>query len=359
MSQMTPGQIKAALDAGIISLEQAKALRTLYQTSQSDTEIFPEAVDSDTDAAVIGQEDLRFLRSFSDVFIAIGVGIFVLGLSIAARLMGGGISYLLCAGLMWVMAEYFGRKKRAHLPTLITALAFLFFVHGGVSTLVSAAGLGGGVTTALITLLAMFGFYTRIHLPFCMALIALSLLYLFYTVLFRLMPEFAGAHIGLALIVGGAITFSTALYYDTKDLHRTTRFSDNAFWLHLTAAPLLIHGLAVETVRLKSETVFDVIPIVSLSQQDAALVMIAIGVICLIGLAINRRALIVSSLGYGGIALGFLIRGAGLDFGNLIALTFVLLGLAIVFLGSAWHPLRNRLIKILPRWKVFPPPYEA
>ena len=37
MTKMTPGQVRAALDAGIISEEQAKALRTLYQTAQAET----------------------------------------------------------------------------------------------------------------------------------------------------------------------------------------------------------------------------------------------------------------------------------------------------------------------------------
>ena len=80
--------------------------------------------------------------------------------------------------------------------------------------------------------------------------------------------------------------------------------------------------------------------------------------ITLIGLAINRRALIVSSLGYCGIAIAFLVKQTELSIGSTLAITLVLLGAAIVLLGVAWHPVRNQLIRILPDWRVFPPPYE-
>ena len=79
MTDMTPEQITKALEAGIISEAQAKTMRAKAGTAE-------------TDLAQIGNEDeMRFLRSFSDVFIAIGVGIFGFGLSVVASLMGGGL----------------------------------------------------------------------------------------------------------------------------------------------------------------------------------------------------------------------------------------------------------------------------
>jgi len=342
MTDMTPEQITKALEAGIISEAQAKTMRG-------------KAGVADTNLAQIGNEDeMRFLRSFSDVFISIGVGIFAFGLSVFAGLMGGGISFLLAAAAMWLMAEYFGRKKRAHLPTLITALAFLIFIQRGVHVV-----LGGDIITAMITLGAMLLFYWRIRLPFCIALIALAGLYLAAALVNKIAPEFLSAQFGLGLFLSGVIIFAVALAYDMRDKHRTTRFADNAFWLHFLAAPLIIHGLAVQTVSLKKDMLFNLIPSVSLDRGDAVIVMVIVAVITFIGLAINRRALIVSSLGYAAFAMGYLFDGTGMGFGTVVALTFLLLGAAVIFLGAGWHTARNGLLKILPKLPIFPPPFDT
>ena len=346
MTDMTPKQITEALKAGIISESQAEAMRAKHSTA-------------DTNRAQIGNEDeMRFLRSFSDVFIAIGVGIFASGLSVVAGLLGGGISFIGAAAVMWIMAEYFGRKKRAHLPTLITALAFLIFTQRGVHVVLGNMGLGGDIITAIITLGAMLLFYLRIRLPFCIALIALAGLYLAAALVNKIAPEFLTAQFGLGLFLSGLVIFGVALAYDMRDKHRTTRFADNAFWLHFLAAPLIIHGLALQTVALKKDVLFGFVPMVSLNQGDAAIVMVIVAIITFIGLAINRRALIVSSLGYAAFAMGYLFDGTGLGFGTVIALTFLLLGAAIIFLGAGWHSARNALLKILPKWPIFPPAFD-
>jgi len=346
MTDMTPDQITKALDAGIITPSQASAMRAKASTT-------------DNDLAQIGNEDeMRFLRSFSDVFIAIGVGIFGFGLSVVAGLMGGGTSFLLAAAVMWIMAEYFGRKRRAHLPTLITALAFLIFTQRGVQVVLGEIGFGGDIITALITLGAMLLFYLRIRLPFCIALIALAGLYLAAALVNKVAPEFLTSQFGLGLFLSGFIIFCVALAYDLRDKHRTTRFADNAFWLHFLAAPLIIHGLALQTVSLKKDVLFGFVPMVSLDRGDAAIVMIIVAVITLIGLAINRRALIVSSLGYAAFAMGYLFDGTGLGFGSVVAATLLLLGAAIIFLGAGWHTARNGLLTILPDLPIFPPPFD-
>lgn len=351
MTDMTPKQISEALDAGIISEAQAKAMQAKLGVS-------------DKDLAQIGNEDeMRFLRSFSDVFISIGVGIFAFGLSVFAGLMGGGTSFLLAAAVMWLMAEFFGRKKRAHLPTLITALAFLLFTQRGVQTVLGDMGqngsvMGGDIITALITLGAMLLFYLRIRLPFCIALIALAGLYLAAALVGRVAPEFLKSQFGLGLLLSGLVIFIIALLYDMNDKHRTTRFADNAFWLHFLAAPLIIHGLALQTVSLKKDVLFGFVPMVSLDRGDAAIVMVIVAVITFIGLAINRRALIVSSLGYAAFAMGYLFDGTGMGFGTVVAMTFLLLGAAIIFLGAGWHRARNTLLKILPKLPIFPPPFD-
>lgn len=350
MTDMSPEQIAKALEAGIISADQARAMRA---------KLAPDSAIIGAESPSIGNEDdMRFLRSFSDVFIGIGIALFALGLSAMAALMGGGVSFIGAAAVMALIANYFGRKRRAHLPTLISALAFLVFTQRGVGILFAGAGLGGDIITALITLGAMLLFYLRIRLPFCIALIAIAALYLFFSILSQIAPDLLRSQFGFVLLISGIVVFIVALAYDSRDKHRTTRFADNAFWLHFLAAPLIIHGLALQMVSLKKDMLFNLIPIVSLDQGDAAMVIIMVGIITLVGLAINRRALIVSSLGYAAFALGYLFDGTGMAFGTIVAVTFLLLGASIIFLGAGWHVARNNLLKILPKLSVFPPPFD-
>ena len=186
MTDMTLEQIEAALAAGILSPAQAKAMKTKAMKAKvARTDAFGADMPSRKplrDAALIGdEENMRFVRSFSDVFIAIGIGLLCLGIYATIGMFGGGALFLAGAGLIWLMCEYFGRIKRAHLPTLLLAFAFLIFVHTGVAAVLPGQA-SNAVVPALITLGAMLVFYARFRLPFCMALIALSLIILAFAI---------------------------------------------------------------------------------------------------------------------------------------------------------------------------------
>ena len=187
MTDMTPKQIKAALDAGIVTKEQAEAMRLKAKAATPET---PPETSPETMALIGNEEDMRFVRSFSDVFIAMGIGILSLGVFALCGLLGGGAMFFLGAGFMWMMAEYFGRKKRAHLPTLLIALSFLLFVHTGAGAVIS-------VFPAFITLGAMLVFYWRFKLPFSIALIAISLVILIYSFVHKIVP------IGAFMLISG------------------------------------------------------------------------------------------------------------------------------------------------------------
>ena len=343
MSDMTPEQITKALKAGIIDKVQAADMRAKLSA--------PAKKKPSIEPALIGdEENMRFVRSFSDVFISVGIGLLALGMFSTIGIFGGGVGYLVGAGLLWLMCEYFGRKKRAHLPTLLLAFSYLIFVHTGLSAVLD---LGGDLVPALITLLAMLLFYWRFRLPFSVALIALSLIFLAFAVLGKSVPA------GVLMVLSGLALFIVAVIYDMRDTDRKTRFADNAFWLHFTAAPLIIHGIAVHVLKPEVIKIWGIIPMVQLGKTDALFMLAIIGVLALVGLAINRRALLVSSLGYAGFAIGFLMKDTGLGFGSVIALTLLLLGGGIVFLGVGWHGARKLMLTVLPTSgpfaKIFPP----
>jgi len=87
--------------------------------------------------------------------------------------------------------------------------------------------------------------------------------------------------------------------------------------------------------------------------------LVVVIILGIVGLALNRRALLVSSLGYAGFAIMFLFKGSGVGFGTSVTLAFLLLGAAVIFLGAGWHGARNQLIKVLPSWPIFPPAYDV
>ena len=93
--------------------------------------------------------------------------------------------------------------------------------------------------------------------------------------------------------------------FDMSDPQRRTRRTDIAFWLHLLAAPLIVHPLI--TALLQGY------PLETRLTTTSALAILAIflglGVVSLI---IDRRALLVSGLVYAGLAFGTLIRQTAL-----------------------------------------------
>lgn len=340
IKSLTPAQIQAALEAGIINTTQAEVL-TSDKTSPQE-------------AAIGHEENLRFIRSFSDIFITIGLIILGIGLFVINDNIPKG---LITLSLTYGLVEFFGRKKRAHLPTLILTLTFMGLFINTTHKILGSVNIENLFIHAILYLAAISLLYWRIRLPFCIALIALSCLFLVYSAIFSIFPDIATQYAGLLVIIGGAACLNMALRYDIKDPERVLRFSDNAFWLHLIAAPLLVHGLTLSVAWRNNNGSFGFIG--NYPPLLAFLTLSAIGLIILFGLAINRRALIVATISYGIFSLGYILNQTNLKTSTQIAATLIITGAAIVLLGVGWHPLRNQLIKILPKWKIFPPAHNS
>jgi len=140
------------------------------------------------------------------------------------------------------------------------------------------------------------------------------------------------------LFAGGIALFALAMWWDMSDRERMTRRSDVAFWLHLAAAPMIAHaifnGLGVFNGNIDAGTAFGVI---------ALYVLFAI-----VALAIDRRALLVSSLAYVLYAMRALFEQFGAIELN-VALTGLVIGSALLMLSAFWHPIRRALVGNLPQ----------
>ena len=131
--------------------------------------------------------------------------------------------------------------------------------------------------------------------------------------------------------------FLFAMHWDKSDPSRLTRRSDVAFWLHLLAAPMIVHP---------------VFTLLGLNDGHATigegLVVVALYVVlAVIALAIDRRALLVSALAYVLYALSELFKQVGAVELS-VALTALIIGSALLLLSAFWHQARRMVVTRLP-----------
>lgn len=331
-----------------------------------------------------GEEELRFIRNFHDVFLSIGILMFAAGLGIATAILvgpiladaaqagGDGFRRALtivaaAAGadalVMWLMAEFFARGRRLFLPSIVILIAFSIFAFVGAGAAYGAivnldqaffdrldgAGVEGAVRQAseffivvsAATTLAIFAFYAHMKLPFAMGLGAMSLTGVFMAGAYYAWPEKGLDLYQPMQLVSGLFLFLLGVVYDARDPERRTRISDNGFWLHFFAAPLILNSALGLLVGVDS--VMD-------RQTGAAIV--TLGVVfafAFVSLLINRRALLVAGLAYALISAGFLISKIGLSGAWTIAVTLLVLGGVMVLLGGGWHSLRRVIVAPFPK----------
>jgi hypothetical protein len=131
--------------------------------------------------------------------------------------------------------------------------------------------------------------------------------------------------------------FLLAMRWDSSDPRRETRRSDVAFWLHLLAAPMIVHPIFTLLGLTTGEA----------SAGEAAVVILVYIVLGLAALAIDRRALLVSALAYVLYALNSLFR----EYGAVelsVALTALVIGSALLLLSAFWTNARRAVVRPLP-----------
>jgi hypothetical protein len=347
---LSEGDLNAAVGEGIISTDQAR--RLLAFAGQPVAGVYDQLDPRD--------EPFRLLRGFRDVFIAIGVLIFGIGATVMVLQYTSGSMQLvqfagsknnLAAAAGWffvltlvalLLAEWLTRQQRLPLSSLFLTLLFSFWS----GMLISAAlmygllpwleGDGERIEQAAALLfpagafLALVGFYWRYRLPFAMLPIAGALVGLMLAIVWSIDGDWFGDHSRIIVGVLGVLVFAAALAFDMKDPMRVTRFSECGFWLHLLAAPLMVHAV------LAGQT------------ATATAILVLFSALVCIALLIDRRALLVSALSYMAIAIYNLIQDSGLPDDYQFGLTALLLGLMILLLGVGWTAIRRRLVGVLP-----------
>lgn len=335
--------LQSAVAAGAITADSAEALRAHVSTVRQ--------------SPMVDEEQFRLLTGFNDIFVSIAVVILLvavggIGQAITPLLAGPPpFAGLFVAGTAWGLAEFFTRKRRMALPSIILLLAFMGGLFGGLLGLAFLAGIVGSSTgsndvaetlcvavSALVTAGGAWLHWHRFKVPITIAAgtaaAAATITALFLSVVGTANRD---AILGIVFVLGIAI-FAFAMRWDMADRARETRRSDVAFWLHLLAAPMIAHPL------------FTLIGV-----TDGRMVGVAgaLGVIAVyllfavVALAIDRRALLVSALAYVLYALTVLFREFGVVQLN-IALTALIIGSALLTLSAFWTPIRRLVVERLP-----------
>ncbi len=334
--------LETAIEAGIVDRATVERLRDFFARSQR--------------TMLVDEEHFRLITGFNDIFVSIASILLLVALGWLGQAIPLGpatntphpLAGLLVAAVAWRLAVIFTARRRMALPSILLLFAFV----GGIFIAVAATGFAvvgstnlpsvGSTSVALILAVAAlaaaagaYGHWRRFHVPITVAAGAAALVGVALSLL-ATMPV-ARKHLALAAFIGGLCVFALAMRWDMTDPKRETRRADIAFWLHLLAAPLIIHPVFAMMGLFNG----------GVGLAGAAMVVILYVVLGLIALLIDRRALMVSALAYVLYALSMLLQ----EFGALslsVALTALVLGSALLLLSAYWTSVRVSILSALP-----------
>lgn len=329
----TEEDIASAIEAGIFTEETASAFRDHV------------AKDKKRQTPVDG-ERFRLVTGFNDIFVAIACLLVLVSVGWIGAAAAPWIGAIAVSAAAWSLAEFFVRQRRMALPAIVLSLAFIGSIPLGWALLAEGIRNASLVATSASASFAAWLHWRRFRVPITIAAGTGTVLAWVIALLIMRYPEAKNWLIALTFMAGLTV-FALALRWDATDVARQTWRSDVAFWLHLLAAPLLVHPLFTSLGVLSRQTT-------SIGQVIA--VMTLYMGLALIALCIDRRALMVSALAYVLYAFSTLLKQHGVVSLNLAVAAFVI-GSALLLLSALWHDSRRHVLKLLPLAvrKRFPP----
>ena len=326
-------EIDDAVKAGALTPEAAAALRNHVARRRA--------------APAADEEHFRLITGFNDIFV-VGAAALVLiavgwiGAELDGALGGAGVGVA-----SWALAEYFTRRRRMALPSIVFLLTFAGGAFWCAAWLLSD-GAGPGYSevgpaffegslapAALIAALAAGLHWWRFRVPITVAAGTAALVGTAFGLILRWADDPVPVVMPVMFVAGLGV-FALAMRWDLSDTARATRRSDIAFWLHLLAAPLIAH------------------PVFSLAGSggpepalSAAIVLVLYAGVGVVALAVDRRALLVSALVYLLAAVYDLVRDFD-DLGLRFAVAALIVGAALLLLSAFWHSARALVVHRLP-----------
>ena len=321
--------IDGAVTAGAISRDAAAALRNHIAARNA--------------APAVDEEHFRLLSGFNDIFVAIAVTLVLVAVAWIGQSITMPLAGALVATTSWALAEYFTRARRMALPSILLLLAF---VGGVAATLIGVmvelkvdlpdqvdAAIGAGI--ALVAAGAAWLHWKRFMVPITVAAGAAALVGVVIALAYAAFPGMKELAYPLLFACGLGV-FALAMRWDMSDRERHTRRSDVAFWLHLAAAPMIAHP------------VFHMLGVFggNIGIGTAIIVLALYLAFAFVALAVDRRALLVSSLVYVLYAMYALFQNAG-AVELAWAFTALAIGSALLTLSAFWPVMRRIVVGML------------
>jgi hypothetical protein len=335
-------ELDAAVKAGILPAPTAAAFRDFVAGLHA--------------APGVDEEHFRLLSGFNDIFVTIAASLMLIAIAWLGFQATPALGAAAAAAASWGLAEYFTRRRRMALPSIL----LLFSFTGGVFATLFALFVTVNARQALpdpMQMLAISGcvagagaaaylHWRRFMVPITVAAGAVAASAAVLLLVAGLFPNTL-PFMRVGALLAGAAVFALAMWWDASDPARTTRRADVAFWLHLAAAPLIVHPI------------FGILGLLGRGAPAIGTAAVAVSlyfVLALVALAVDRRALLVSALAYVLYAISALLRGAGsVSYG--LALAALVIGCGLLLLSALWQRARRETVFFLPApLRVYLPP---
>jgi hypothetical protein len=306
---------------------------------EASVEQFRSYVSLSSNTKTVDEENFKLISGFNDIFVAIAALLLLFSAGWLGSQLNDAFGYFVSASLSWLLSIHFISKKKLALPAIFFLISFIVSAIGCTYEIAQLSsikkGLGEVWAFAAGAIAAYLHWY-KFKVPVTVAA-GIASASAFLVAIATTQIPFLKDYLLTLIALSGVMTFFIAMYWDSKDKTRTTRKSDVAFWLHLLSAPLIVHPVFSSIGVLNSEVSFDKI----------AFVVFLYFVLALVSVAIDRRALMVSSLVYVLYALTALFEVYGTVSSGL-AISGVFIGSMLLLLSAFWQKFRVFLLRGIP-----------
>jgi hypothetical protein len=326
----TDDDLSAAAKAGIFTDESIVTFRTFMANGQQTT----------STTALVDEENFRLISGFNDFFVVFACFLLLGSVTWLASGVSGIAAGLAVAATSWGLTEFFVRRRKLALPgivLLMTFMAGIAWVAGYLYLSITKAPFSAVLVAGIAAAMAAWVHWLRFHVPITVALGVAALIAGVIAALTYQAPELR-QWADVLFVIGGLTTFGLAMFWDVQDRVRKTGKTDVAFWLHLLAAPLIVHPIFSQLGVLAGES----------STLAGMIVFVLYIGLAVVSMAIDRRALMVSALVYVLFSFSTLLRTNGFVSSG-FAITGVCIGSLLLMLSAYWHVARGALLQYLPQ----------
>ncbi len=347
MAELSADDISAAVAAGVLSEAQAARLIAIAEARRG----FRLNMNDD-------DEPFELFKGFSEIFVTVGLVLLTAGFVALSVVLSNPIAVpIVTIALSFLFARYFTLRRRMTLPSIFLVGSFAASVLWLTSSTVRNSGLDsnlGGAVTFLLTGLALVGFFRVYRVPFTLFLVGLSGMGLVFSLAGMMFPQSlqgvgligrdawrnltdlgANPVASLALLLFGIVAFGAAMRFDLRDPYRISRNAANAFWLHILAAPAIVNVVTVSLLNIGGTSGY-------------LLAALALAIITVVALIIDRRSFLTAGIIYIGSILTWAMGATNVDTGWGLVWTLLLMGAFITAIGSWWSLLRARIMEMMP-----------